>query len=73
VLSPAAAYFTDITGVVTDLRFFTVSPPADTPGVPAVPRLIAGSDKGELKSVPGIFTQPGTLRRLNWRELPVAN
>jgi len=57
-------YFTDITGVVTDLRFFTVN---------GVPRLIAGSDKGELKSVPGIFSQPGTLRQLNWRELPVSN
>jgi type IV pilus assembly protein PilY1 len=58
------SYFTEIDGVVTDLRFFTVN---------GVPRLIAGSDKGELKSVPGIFNQPGTLRRLNWRELPVAN
>ena len=58
------SYFTDITGVVTDLRFFTVN---------GVPRLIAGSDKGELKSVPGIFSQPGTLRQLNWRELPVSN
>ena len=62
--STLISYFTNITGVVTDLRFFTVN---------GVPRLIAGSDKGELKSVPGIFTQPGALRRLNWRELPVAN
>ena len=62
--STLISYFTNITGVVTDLRFFTVN---------GVPRLIAGSDKGELKSVPGVFTQPGTLRRLNWRELPVAN
>lgn len=58
------SYYTDISGVVTDLRFFNVN---------GVPRLIAGSDKGELKSVPGIFNQPGTLRRLNWRELPVTN
>jgi type IV pilus assembly protein PilY1 len=58
------SYYTDISGVVTDLRFFTVN---------GVPRLIAGSDNGELKSVPSNLNQPGTLRRLNWRELPLAN
>ncbi|MBK6470674.1 MAG: pilus assembly protein [Betaproteobacteria bacterium] len=57
-------YSTALTGVVTDLRFFTVN---------GVPRLIAGSDSGELKAPPGTFGNAGTIRRLNWRELPVAN
>jgi type IV pilus assembly protein PilY1 len=57
-------YSTALTGVVTDLRFFTVN---------GVPRLIAGSDSGELQAPPGTFGSAGTIRRLNWRELPVAN
>ncbi len=57
-------YSTTMTGVVTDLRFFTVN---------GVPRLIAGSDSGELQAPPGTFGSAGTIRRLNWRELPVAN
>jgi type IV pilus assembly protein PilY1 len=57
-------YSTALTGVVTDLRFFTVN---------GVPRLIAGSDSGELQAPPGTFGSVGTIRRLNWRELPVAN
>lgn len=57
-------YSTAITGIVTDLRFFTVG---------GVPRLIGGSDTGELKSIPGVFSGTATIRRLNWREVPVAN
>jgi len=57
-------YNTSLTGVVTDLRFFTVN---------GVPRLIAGSDSGELQAPPGSFGSAGTIRRMNWRELPVAN
>ena len=57
-------FSTAVSGVVTDLRFFTVN---------GVPRLIAGSDSGELKALPGNFGGVGTIRRLNWRELPVAN
>lgn len=57
-------YSTALTGVLTDLRFFTVN---------GVPRLIAGSDSGELKAPSGTFSSTGTIRRLNWRELPVAN
>lgn len=53
-----------ITGVVTDLRFFTVN---------GVPRLIVGSDSGEVRSAPGNFGGPSPLRQLNWREVPVAN
>ena len=57
-------YSTAIAGVVTDLRFFSVD---------GVPRLIGGSDSGELKAPPGVFGGSGTLRRLNWREMPVTN
>jgi type IV pilus assembly protein PilY1 len=57
-------YSTAVSSVVTDLRFFTVG---------GTPRLIAGSDTGELASLPGNYGARGGVRRLNWRELPVAN
>jgi type IV pilus assembly protein PilY1 len=67
VLTSGATYInysTALASVVTDLRFFSVN---------GVPRLIAGSDTGELGSIPGAFGTRGGVRRLNWRELPTAN
>jgi len=55
-----ATVFASLSGIVTDLRFFSVS---------GTPRLIAGTDSGSLSSLPGNFTEPTSLRRLNWREL----
>lgn len=52
--------YASLQGVVTDLQFFSVG---------GTPRLIAGTDTGSLSSLPGNFTEPTTLRRLNWREL----
>jgi len=57
-------YSTAITSVVTDLRFFTVG---------GTPRLIAGSDNGQLGSIPGVFGARAAVRQLNWRELPLPN
>jgi type IV pilus assembly protein PilY1 len=52
--------YASLQGVVTDLQFFSVG---------GTPRLIAGTDTGSLSSLPGNFTEPTSLRRLNWREL----
>jgi type IV pilus assembly protein PilY1 len=52
--------YASLQGVVTDLKFLSVG---------GTPRLIAGTDTGSLSSLPGNFTEPTTLRRLNWREL----
>lgn len=57
-------YSTALPTTVTDLRFFSVGGTA---------RLIGGSDDGTLKSIPGSFGVTSTLRRLNWRELPVTD
>jgi type IV pilus assembly protein PilY1 len=54
----------DMSGIVTDLQFFSVQ---------GTPRLIAGTDLGEKRSLPGSFTQPTGMRRLNWRELRVVD
>jgi type IV pilus assembly protein PilY1 len=56
----AAIVFTELPGIVTDLRFLSVN---------GTPRLIVGTDSGNLSSLPGNFTGPTSLRRLNWREL----
>ena len=61
---PFINYWEDIEGLVTDLRFFSVQ---------GKPRLIAGSDTGILKSVPGVFSTPLGPRRLNWRQVPIGN
>ena len=55
------AYSNVVSGVVTDLRYFSVG---------GVPRLVAGSDTGGLKTIDGRFGTSVALRRLNWRELP---
>ena len=60
-----AAYLTpEPTGVVTDLRFYSVE---------GKPRLLAGYDTGKNKPLDGEWTPVVNLRRLNWRELPLAD
>jgi len=61
---PVIAYSSAIVGVVTNLRFFSVAGTA---------RLIAGSDTGVLKAIPGKYGVSSIMRRLNWRELPTAD
>ena len=58
-----ASYAATEAGVVTDLRFYSVG---------GVPRLLVGTDTGRTSS-PGVKTgaAPG-VRRLNWREVPLA-
>ena len=51
-------------GVVTDVRFFSVD---------GVPRHISGDDKGNIWKNDGDFGGAGSLRRMNWREMPVTN
>jgi type IV pilus assembly protein PilY1 len=59
-----AGAYERVSGLVTDLRFFSVA---------GKPRLIAGSDQGTLSSIPGNFGSGTGMRRLNWRELPVVD
>ena len=58
------AYNDDFDGLVTDLRFFAVN---------GVPRLIAGTDTGKLRSVPGVFNSARGLSVTNWRRVPLGN
>lgn len=58
------SYLNSMGGFVADLRFLSVS---------TKPRLIAGSDKGEVKNQNGNWTTGLGVRRLNWRELPLAD
>ncbi len=62
--SGTVSYLSTVAGVVGDLRFYSVS---------GKPRLIAGSDKGEVKRQDGNWTTGLGTRRLNWRELPLAD
>jgi len=55
-------YNDTLTGVVTDLRFYSVD---------GKPRLLAGTDTGATDSLRGRFTATPTVRRLNWREVPL--
>jgi type IV pilus assembly protein PilY1 len=55
-------YYTALPGVVTDLRFYSVDGKA---------RLLGGTDTGATGSLPGNFGVGTTLRRLNWREVPL--
>jgi type IV pilus assembly protein PilY1 len=57
-------YVAPTTGVITDLRFLSVS------GKPA---LIAGTDKGEVVKIDFDTTSMLGLRRTNWRELNIGN
>jgi type IV pilus assembly protein PilY1 len=57
-------YLSTLPGVVTDLRFYSVA---------GKPRLLAGTDTGATGAMPGEWTPTVTLRRLNWREVPLAD
>lgn len=57
-------YLSTLPGVVTDLRFYSVA---------GKPRLLAGTDTGATGAMPGQWTPGVTLRRLNWREIPLAD
>lgn len=59
-----APYISGGVGVVTDLRFLSVGGQV---------RLIGGTDRGDVRRVPGEFGSTIGLRRLNWRELPLVN
>jgi type IV pilus assembly protein PilY1 len=51
-----------LTGVVTDLRFYSVAGKV---------RLIAGTDAGEAGAVRGAWTLGTQPRRISWREVPL--
>lgn len=53
-----------VSGIVTDLRFYSVD---------GKPRLVAGSDLGDVSVVPFKWRPELGMRRLNWRELPVVD
>lgn len=57
-------YLSTLPGVVTDLRFYSVA---------GKPRLLAGTDTGATGAMPGQWTPGVALRRLNWREIPLAD
>jgi type IV pilus assembly protein PilY1 len=59
-----APYLSPQEGVVTDLRFYSVA---------GKPRLLAGYDTGKNEPLPGEWTPAIGLRRLNWREIPLAD
>ncbi|MFN3812443.1 MAG: pilus assembly protein [Roseateles asaccharophilus] len=59
--APANKAYFDLLGVVTDLRFYSVSGKV---------RLLAGSDTGTISPLPGTYANASGLRRLNWRQLP---
>ena len=63
------AYNDGINGVVTDLRWLSVNKPTGGSTL----RLMAGSDKGEIKPIEIRQLTGSGLRRLNWRELPLAD
>ena len=36
-------------------------------------RLISGRSDGSVSNLPGTYGGSGSLRRMNWREVPIAN
>jgi type IV pilus assembly protein PilY1 len=63
------AYNDSVQGVVTDLRWLSVNKAGGGSNL----RLMAGSDKGEIKPIEIKQISGQGLRRLNWRELPLAD
>jgi type IV pilus assembly protein PilY1 len=57
------AFLQTLPGVINDLRFFSVG---------GKPRLLGGSDAGEVGQFQGNWTAVTGVRRLNWRELQLA-
>ena len=64
------AYNDDIAGVINDLRWMSENNPGT--GQSKL-QLIAGSDKGDIKPIKIRPLASKGLRRLNWRELPLAD
>lgn len=64
------AYNDAIAGVINDLRWMSENNP--TTGQSKL-QLIAGSDKGDIKPIKIRPLNSKGLRRLNWRELPLAD
>ncbi|HZF81491.1 MAG TPA: PilC/PilY family type IV pilus protein, partial [Rubrivivax sp.] len=58
------AYSTALPGVVTDLRFYAAS---------GKPVLVGGSDTGATGRIRADLGPTAKLRRLNWREVPLAD
>ncbi len=67
--STVLSYSTAVSGSVTDLRFYSVNDGSGN----ATRRLIVCSDTGVCKSPDLAPTTSQSLRRLNWRELPLAD
>ncbi len=59
-----APYLETLPGVITDLRFYSVN---------GKPVLIGGSDTGATGPLKGNWSTPLGVRRLNWRELTLAD
>jgi type IV pilus assembly protein PilY1 len=51
-------------GVASDLAFKNIGGRV---------RLISGRSDGSVRNLPGTYGGSGALRRLNWREVPIAN
>jgi type IV pilus assembly protein PilY1 len=62
--TPLVPFLSVLPGVVTDLNFFSVSGQA---------RLIGGSDSGDASVLHGNWTSTGQVRRMNWREVILAD
>jgi len=57
-------FLNTLPGVITDLRFYSVA---------GKPRLLGGSDTGGIGNFDGNWNSVSGVRRLNWRELPLAD
>lgn len=64
VLKDKLAFNADLTGVVTDLRFYSVNGKA---------RLLAGTDTAGVGSVRGNFNAPRGLVKRGWRQVQLSN
>ncbi len=58
------AFNDSLSGVITDLRFYSVA---------GKPRLVGGTDTGAIGPLPGNWPTGTGVRRLNWRELQLAD
>lgn len=57
-------FLSTLPGVITDLRFFSVD---------GKPHLVGGTDTGATGPLAGNWSTTTGVRRLNWRELPLAD
>ena len=63
-----AAYLTPVAGVITDLRETSVNANGR-----ATRRLVVGDDQGNVTNPKSDDITPAGIRRLNWRELLLAD